>query len=228
MRAEQQDRAGSRLTWLAVPVLCCVGHPVLLALCVGSLAAVVGGSTGRTLLAATGPDARAVYGALLPAFAAFGLPPGPDTLAASTGLPSDTVLAALRELAAADLVALGPDGHVVGAFPLSAVPTRCHVHVGGRRVLHVMCAVDALGIPAMLGAAGTVTSADPAQAGASRCGSPADGALNVSPPEVRRSCCSPTRATDHWRRRAARSSTFTPTEQLRKTYCASQGRAAVC
>lgn len=101
-------------------------------------------------LAATGPDARAVYGALLPAFAASGRPPGPDALAAGTGLALGTVRAALAELAA-DLVARGPDGDVLGAFPLSAVPTRHRVQVPGRPVLH-----------AMLGVAGTVIRADPA------------------------------------------------------------------
>lgn len=38
-------------------------------------------------LAATGPDARPVYGALLPALAASGRPPGPAAFAAGTDLP---------------------------------------------------------------------------------------------------------------------------------------------
>ena len=90
--------------------------------------------------------------------------------------------AALDELAAADLVALGPYGDVVGAFPLSAVPTRHRVHVQDRPMLHAMCAVDALGIPAMLGAAGTVTSADPATGRPIEVQVDADGALDVNPP----------------------------------------------
>ena len=132
-------------------------------------------------LADTSPDARAVYGALLPAFAAEGRPPGPDALAAGAGLSRDTVQGALIELAAADLVALGPDGDVVGAFPLSAVPTRHGVQVQGRPVLHAMCAVDALGIPAMLGAAGTVTSTDPTTGQPIHVRITVDGALDVSP-----------------------------------------------
>ena len=135
-------------------------------------------------LAATGPDARTAYGALLPAFAASGRPPGPDALAAGTGLARDRVGVALAELAAADLVALGPDGDVLGAFPLSAVPTRHRVHVDGRPVLHAMCAVDALGIPAMLGAAGTVTSTDPATGRPIKVRIATDGTLDVSPPEA--------------------------------------------
>ena len=135
-------------------------------------------------LAATGPDARAVYGVLLPAFAASARPPGPDALAAGTGLARDRVRAALGELAAADLVALGPDGDVVGAFPLSAIPTRHRVQVQGRPVLHAMCAVDALGIPAMLGAAGTITSTDPGTGQPIEVQVGADGGLAVSPSEA--------------------------------------------
>ena len=133
-------------------------------------------------LAATGPDARALYGALLPAFAASGRPPGPDSLAASAGLPPDRARAGLAELAAADLVALGPDGEIAGAFPLSAVPTRHQVRVQGRPVLHAMCAVDALGIPAMLDAAGTVTSTDPVTGQRVEIRVGADGSLDVTPP----------------------------------------------
>ena len=135
-------------------------------------------------LAATGPDARAVYAVLLPEFAASGRPPGPDALAAGTWLATGTVRAALAELAAADLVALGPDGEVLGAFPLSAVPTRHRVQVQGRPVLHAMCAVDALGIPAMLAAAGTVSSADPETGQQVEVRVAADGSLTVSPPEA--------------------------------------------
>ena len=90
-------------------------------------------------LAGTSPDAHAVYDVLLPVFAATGCPPGPDALAVSTALPTDAVRASLAELAAADLVALGPGGAVVGAFPLSAVPTRHRVQVQGGPVLHAMC-----------------------------------------------------------------------------------------
>jgi len=51
---------------------------------------------------------------------------------------------------------------VTGVFPLSAVPTRHVVRLGDGRRLHAMCAVDALGVPAMLGQPATVDSADPA------------------------------------------------------------------
>jgi hypothetical protein len=44
-----RTRAGW-LTLLAVPVLCCIGHAVLLAAGVGSLTAVTGAATGSTVL----------------------------------------------------------------------------------------------------------------------------------------------------------------------------------
>jgi hypothetical protein len=48
-------KTGTGWAWLlAIPVLCCAGHAVLVALGVGSLAAVVGGTTGAGALAAVG------------------------------------------------------------------------------------------------------------------------------------------------------------------------------
>lgn len=55
MSTHLEDRTGSRWAWLlALPVLCCVGHAVLVAVGVGSLAAVPGAVTGGLLLAAVG------------------------------------------------------------------------------------------------------------------------------------------------------------------------------
>ena len=55
MIASQRERSRTGWSWLlAVPVLCCGGHAVLLALGAGSLAAVVGSTTGRALLTAVG------------------------------------------------------------------------------------------------------------------------------------------------------------------------------
>jgi hypothetical protein len=39
---------------------------------------------------------------------------------------------------------------IVGAYPLTSRKTEHQVHVGGKRV-HAMCAIDALGVRAMLG-----------------------------------------------------------------------------
>ena len=55
MSTDQRDRTGSRWAWLlALSVLCCVGHAVLVALGVVSLAAVTGAVTGGLLVPAVG------------------------------------------------------------------------------------------------------------------------------------------------------------------------------
>jgi hypothetical protein len=59
MSTDQQDRTGSRWTWLfALPVLCRAGHAVLLALGAGSFAAVTRAVTGGLLLDAVGGVVR--------------------------------------------------------------------------------------------------------------------------------------------------------------------------
>jgi len=135
-------------------------------------------------LAATGPDARALYRALLPPFAATANPPPVADFADRAGLAPDRARAALADLAAADLVALGPDGDIIGAFPLSAAETRHRVQVDGGPVLHAMCAVDALGVPAMLGKAALVTSADPATGQQIEVRVEADGGVVADPPDA--------------------------------------------
>ena len=66
MSTDQQNRTGSRwLALLALPVLCCVGHAVLLALGVGSLAAVTGAVTGRVVLLTAGLVLAVVAGAVV-------------------------------------------------------------------------------------------------------------------------------------------------------------------
>lgn len=114
-------------------------------------------------LAGTSPAAQALYRAVLPALAATGDPPQLSAAAEQAGLDARGAATALRELATADVVALDADGRVSGVFPLSAVPTRHQVRDadGDGPVLFAMCAVDALGIPAMLGRPGVVTSTDP-------------------------------------------------------------------
>ncbi len=56
----------------------------------------------------------------------------------------------LRRLAAADLLVLDGTGEtVLAAYPFSSIPTPHRVHLSGRQVF-ALCAVDALGITAML------------------------------------------------------------------------------
>jgi hypothetical protein len=66
----------------------------------------------------------------------------------------------LAELEAADLVHL--DGEVVAvAYPFSGPPTRQQVELDSFPAVYAMCAIDALGIPAMAGRDGRIVAADP-------------------------------------------------------------------
>ena len=64
MSTDQQDRSSRWLALLAVPVVCCVGHAVVLSLGVGSLAAVTGALTGRVVLGGVGLALTVAAGAL--------------------------------------------------------------------------------------------------------------------------------------------------------------------
>lgn len=86
---------------------------------------------------------RHLHRTILKLFAELGRAPHSDELAAGTGITA--VRAALERLRDNDLIVLGWDGEVAGAYPFSAEATPHRVLVGGREV-HAMCAVDALAI----------------------------------------------------------------------------------
>ncbi len=65
------------------------------------------------------------------------------------GLAPDDIASALRRLAARDLVVLDGAGRVCGAYPFTDGPSDHQVEVHGVTV-RAMCAIDALGIGAML------------------------------------------------------------------------------
>jgi hypothetical protein len=67
---------------------------------------------------------------------------------------------AVAELEAADLVHLD-DGLAAVAYPFSGTPTRQQVELDGYPAVYAMCAIDALGIPAMTGRDGRITATDP-------------------------------------------------------------------
>jgi hypothetical protein len=106
--------------------------------------------------------ARRLHRALLHAFAYTGTAPELAGTFAGLGFADADGRRTLATLAEADLVALDGDGGLAGVFPFSAAPSRHQVAVGGGPTVCAMCAIDALGIPAMLGRPGTVTSRDPA------------------------------------------------------------------
>jgi hypothetical protein len=103
---------------------------------------------------------RAVHRHVLRLFADTGTAPTPADLAEVAALVGVDADAALRRLAEDDFVAVDHEGCLVAAYPFSPTPTAHVVQVGGVRV-SAMCAIDALGIPAMLERDATITSVDP-------------------------------------------------------------------
>ena len=81
---------------------------------------------------------------------ALGTTPRVMTLAEWCRIPADHIREILRRLTAMDLLLLDATGEtVLAAYPFSATPTPHRVRLVGREVF-ALCAVDALGIPAML------------------------------------------------------------------------------
>ncbi len=99
--------------------------------------------------AALSPAARSALGEILDRFAADGGPLDIATLRHA---------GAVAELDERDLVYLS-DGHVVLAYPWSGTPTPFVTVLPGGRERWACCAIDALGVPAMLGQPVTVRTA---------------------------------------------------------------------
>jgi hypothetical protein len=114
-----------------------------------------------TRCASLAPGTRNVYQAVLRRFAATGRPPEPAELEAAER-PFDLAAGQLlAELVAADLLGLDDAGRIRMAYPFSTGPTPHVVAIAGGASVYSMCALDALGIPPMLGVDAVVTSADP-------------------------------------------------------------------
>jgi hypothetical protein len=124
----------------------------------GTVADRVVGRAGRGRLAPAERGWRAVYQAVLRSFAATGHAPESaelESAAAPVDLSAGQVPA---ESAAEDFLTLDPDGRIVAAYLFSAVPTDHVVQIADGPQVWSMCAIDALGIPVMLGRDATVTS----------------------------------------------------------------------
>lgn len=116
--------------------------------------------TGRGAHSVSGPG-RQVHLAVLMAFAATGQPPSPaeiERLIRAGGGEPDRVRS---ELTAADLLAFTADGAVRAAYPFSPAPTPIEVSWAGGPHVYAMCAIDALGMSAMLGCPVTIHAAEP-------------------------------------------------------------------
>lgn len=116
-----------------------------------------GGSRADGLSAPT----RQVHRAVLASFARTGQPPAHgelERLARSQGADPDAVLA---ELAGSDVLAFAADGEIRAAYPFSPAATAIQVSWPGGPAAYAMCAIDALGMSAMLGCPVTITAAEP-------------------------------------------------------------------
>ncbi|NGO74547.1 alkylmercury lyase [Streptomyces sp. YC504] len=103
---------------------------------------------------------RAVHQAVLRHFAATGRAPGAAALEEPAAAHGRTARDVLAELASEDFLTLDDAGAIRAAYPFSAVPTSHRVRIDGVEAWS-MCAIDALGIPSMLGRDVTISSTDP-------------------------------------------------------------------
>ena len=95
-------------------------------------------------------DDRRLHRTLIDAMLATGSVSSMPGLADRLRTTEEAILAGLARLAAADYLALDAAGQVTCLYPFSTTPTP-HVVVVQEERRFAMCAIDALGIPAMLG-----------------------------------------------------------------------------
>jgi hypothetical protein len=97
-------------------------------------------------------DARRLHRAILRHFAETGERPSAAALAGQA--------AVLDELQAVDLVLVDRGGEIRAAYPFSPTRTAHHVQIADGPAVYAMCAIDALGISAMLNRPVSITSHD--------------------------------------------------------------------
>lgn len=101
-------------------------------------------------IAALPEPERRLHRALLESLLTTAVVPLQNDLATMAGIDLLQTSDLLASLAASDYLALDASGQVVCLYPLSPAPTSHVVEFGGTR-RYAMCAIDALGIAAMLG-----------------------------------------------------------------------------
>lgn len=119
------------------------------------------GRAGRGRRAPAERGLREVHQAVLRHFAATGFAPGASALAAAAAEAGRPVRDVLAELAAEDFLTLNGSGRIEAAYPFSAVPTPHRVRLANGVEVWAMCAIDALGVAAMLHQDVAITSCDP-------------------------------------------------------------------
>jgi Alkylmercury lyase len=115
---------------------------------------------GRCAVVLT-PPARHVHLAVLGAFAETGRAPLRAELERIARGQSADPGAVLAELAGRDMLAFDGNGEIRAAYPFSPSPTPVQVTWEGGPRVYAMCAIDALGISAMLDRPVTITAREP-------------------------------------------------------------------
>src|SRR5262245_19616406 len=115
---------------------------------------------GNGRVAPEAGELRAVHQQVLLAFADSGHPPARPGLERAAASYGRTAAAVLADLHAGDFIQLDGAGEIRAAYPFSAVPTPHVVRIDGGPRVYAMCAIDALGMAAMLGREVTVVSTD--------------------------------------------------------------------
>ncbi|WP_345123141.1 alkylmercury lyase family protein [Streptomyces chiangmaiensis] len=119
------------------------------------------GRAGRGRLAPTADGLRGIQQAVLRHFAHTGHAPSIEDLDAVAAAHGRAAAEIVAELAAEDFLVFDDHGRIRAAYPFSSVPTAHHVRLAGGIEVWAMCAIDALGIPDMLGTDAVITSTDP-------------------------------------------------------------------
>jgi Alkylmercury lyase len=113
----------------------------------------------RLAQAELSPEENDLRKAILTAFAEGGRAPSVHEVAHTLARPVGEVLAGCQKLAADDLIVWKEDeARILSAYPFSGVPTAHQVLIDGGNRLYAMCAIDALGIPFMLGQGARIRS----------------------------------------------------------------------
>ncbi|WP_063045212.1 alkylmercury lyase family protein, partial [Nocardia pseudovaccinii] len=107
------------------------------------------------------PAERALHYAILQTFATQGRAPVTSDLTGVAAEYHGDVDEVLGRLHDADVIRLDSSGNIAAAYPFSASPTPHRVRITGGATVYAICAIDALGIPAMLDTDVVIESVDP-------------------------------------------------------------------
>jgi Alkylmercury lyase len=108
----------------------------------------------------TTPAEQAIHHTILRAFAIHGGPPASTELDAVAAEFDTSAQQILNRLHASDVIRLDTSGRIGSVYPFSATPTPHRVQIADGARVYAMCAIDALGMSAMLDADIVIDSAD--------------------------------------------------------------------